>query len=95
MGVVLLLGFALVIGRIVQLMNRSSAAQDAQSAAPAAAGLAPEARLALPAGAVIRTMSLAGNRLAVHYDSPAGGGIAIVDLASGRVVQRIQIGPAL
>ena len=46
---------------------------------------------AAPAGATVRNLSLSGNRLAVHYDAPSGGGIAIVDLATGRTVQRIEL----
>ena len=91
MGAVLLLGFATVIGRIVYLLNRP--AVDPSIVAVTSAGAPPaDFRLALPAGASVRTLSLSGNRLAVHYDGPSGPGIAIVDLATGRAVQRVEIG---
>ncbi len=91
MGAVLLLGFATVIGRIVYLLNRP--AVDAANVAATTVGAPPsDIRLALPAGASVRNLSLLGNRLAVHYDAPSGPGIAIVDLATGRAVQTIAIG---
>ncbi|MFN3745825.1 MAG: DUF6476 family protein [Hyphomicrobiaceae bacterium] len=88
MGVVLVLGFVTVIARIVYLVNRggettSVASQPAQETA----------RLALPAGASVRHIALAGQRLAVHYDGPAGSGILILDLQTGKPVSRIEIVP--
>ena len=91
MGAVLLLGFTTVIGRIVYLLNRP--AVDPSIVAATSPGPAPsDIRLALPAGATVRNLSLSGNRLAVHYDAPSGPGIAIIDLATGRAVQTIAIG---
>ena len=94
MGALLLLGFAVVIGRIVFLLNRAPPG-DPAAAVPAMsdAALPADVRLALPAGATVRNLSLSGNRLAVHFDAPTGAGIAIVDLATGRAVQRIELAP--
>ncbi len=94
MGALLLLGFATVIGRIVYLLNRSPVDPGAAIPAVTSAALPADVRLALPAGATVRNLSLSGNRLAVHYDAPSGAGIAIVDLATGRAVQRIELAPA-
>ena len=46
----------------------------------------PQGTLALeiPQGSKIVSVSLSGNRLAVHHDGPAGAGIAILDLESGQ-----------
>lgn len=55
--------------------------------------MAPQIQTALPAGAVIKTVALTGDRLAVHYETAAGSGIAIIDLASGRTLSRIQFTP--
>lgn len=102
MGIVLLAGFALIIGRIVYLLNRPpvDSAGDARAVAtsppsPAATGtgvVAPT-RLTLPDGAAVKHVSLSGNRLAVHYEAPSGQGIQILDLVTGRQVQRIEIVP--
>lgn len=79
MGVVLLAGFALVIGRIIYLVNSAPSAEAVQRAAVAAA----PAPLALPAGAVVRQIAISGNRLAVHYEAPSGAGLRVLDLATG------------
>lgn len=99
MGFILLAGFALVIGRIVYLLNRPSVdsavdgrtAATATSSASGATTLVPDAQLALPEGAVIRHLSLAGSRMAVHFEAPSGAGIHVFDMALGRTVQRISV----
>ena len=87
MGVILLLGFAAVIGRIVWLVNSAPRPAAAGGQAPVATPLAPGAPVALPKGAVVRHVALSGNRLAIHYESPEGSAIRILDLgASGSAV---------
>lgn len=102
MGIILLAGFALVIGRIVYLLNRPAvdSAGDARpiatsppSSAIAGSGLAAPTQMTLPDGAVIKHLSLSGNRLAIHYEAPSGRGIQILDLVTGRPAQRIDIVP--
>ena len=96
MGLAMVVGFVAVIGRIVYLTSRPTipAASITGSTLPtiAPAALASEVRLALPPGAKVRSQSLAGNRLAVHYESPAGEGIIILDLETGRPVSQVTIG---
>jgi hypothetical protein len=80
MGVLLLAGFALVIGRIVYLTNRAPPLERP----PAATASQPSAKpLALPPGAVVRHLSMSDSRLAVHFEGPGGSGIRILDLAQG------------
>jgi hypothetical protein len=88
MTTLLVAGVLLLIGRIIYLARGPST--QAASAASINAPLLADVRLVLPAGAEIRHMSLAGNRLAVHH-SQAGGGeaITILDLATGAVVSRV------
>jgi hypothetical protein len=88
MGLLIVAGMAAVALRIVYLASRPT--PQVSSARP---GLEAQARLALPAGAAIRLMALSGDRLAVHYDAPAGPGIAILDVATGSLVSRIAIVP--
>jgi len=87
MGVILILGFAGLIWRIVYLINKD------RPVAGAAATLVRDARLPLPSGAAVKSMALSGNRLAVHYDGPAGAGIAILDLVTGQPVSQIDLAP--
>jgi uncharacterized protein YcfJ len=89
MGVVLVLGFVAVIARIVYLVGRGGETATTTVSQP----IRDAARLALPSGAVIRNLSLSGSRLAVHYDSPRGSGIVILDLATGAPAARIDIVP--
>lgn len=86
MGVVLVLGFFVILARIVYLTSRVDASL------PAGA----DVRLAIPKGAEVRTMSLSGNRLAVHLSGPAPDerSIMILDLRSGAVEARIKLDAA-
>jgi hypothetical protein len=85
MSAILVVGFAVVAGRIAYL-----ASQSGRQALPAPA---PQAQLDLPAGAQVRGMSMSGERLAVHYEAPSGAGIAILDLVTGRSVTHINVVP--
>jgi hypothetical protein len=86
MGVILVLGFAAVIGRIAYLVTRT--AKPAASAA-----IAKDLRLPLPEGAAVRSLALSGDRLAVHFDTHAGPGVAILDLLTGEPITHVQLVP--
>ena len=88
MGVVLVLGFIAVIARIVYLVNRGE-----ETTTTISQPVRETARLALPAGASVRNLSLTGQRLAVHYEGPGGSGILVLDLQTGQPVSRIEIVP--
>ena len=104
MGLILVLGVATVIGRITYLAMRqrvpvvttsgSGAGSGAGASEPAlgsSGAISAELRLALPPGAKVRSQSLAGNRLAVHYEGAGGEGIIILDLETGRPVSQVRI----
>lgn len=92
MGVLLLAGFTLVVGRIVYLLNRPSVDQPSlQEVDAARVPSGPSVRLVLPEGAVVRHISLSGNRLAVHFDAQSGSGIRILELSTGRPIQQIDL----
>jgi hypothetical protein len=88
LAILLFAGLAAVIGRVIYLATPSTT----QPAAPTPA-VRPEQSLALPFGAQVRSISLAGNRLAVHYDLGASAGIAVLDLQSGRLITNVAIEP--
>ncbi len=91
--------FAGLLGAVARVIYLASApvAQPATSAlttAPTPAptpAIRPEQSLALPAGAQVRSVSLSGNRLAVHYDAGSASGIAVLDLQTGRTVTNVAI----
>jgi hypothetical protein len=49
------------------------------------------AGLQLPAGAQVRSISLSGDRLAVHYEAQGSEGVAVIDLATGQPVASVGI----
>lgn len=96
MGILILVGLGAVIWRIVDLASSPKVDRPADALASTDASAVPVAdvMLALPAGAAVRSMTLDGDRLAVHYEAPEGAGIALIDLKSGRTVSRVRISPA-
>ncbi len=48
---------------------------------------------AKPAPAAVRHVSLSGNRIAVHYDTPAESAIVVLDLTTGAVVSKVVVAP--
>jgi hypothetical protein len=86
LAVLIFAGLATVVGRVIYLASRAPT----QPAAPADA-LGRGQTLALPAGAQIRSMSLSGNRLAIHYEAPGAEGIAVLDLQTGETVTSVGI----
>ena len=83
MGLILLLGFMAVIGRIVWLVNSAPKAPSEAAATGTAPLVPPIESIALPKGAIVRSISLSGSKLGVHYEGPDGAGIRIVDLQPG------------
>lgn len=82
MGLLILLGLGAVVLRIVTGGGNQQLAATTSILAPAGGEIAVE----LPPGAKVVSVSVSGNRLAVHHESPAGTGIAIIDLETGRRV---------
>ncbi len=91
LGVLLLLGLATVVGRIIYLGSQRAPASVRSSSLP------PSIPLALPAGASVKHTSLDGDRLAVTYEmsqqsgSGRQAGIIVMSLSTGQVVSRIEL----
>lgn len=88
MGVLILAGLGAIAFRILQYANEPQGI-----AARATGGVvtpAGEIGLELPKGARVVSISISGDRLAVHHESPAGTGIAVLDLATGRRIADIK-----
>ena len=96
LAILLFAGLAVAIARVIYLAS-APVAQPSASAVPATAtpvptpAVRPEQSLALPAGAQVRSVSLSGNRLAVHYEAGATSGIAVIDLQTGRMITNVAI----
>jgi len=96
LGLLILAGITAVVLRIIYLSsNPEPAAGPSEPAGKAAVtgAAAAQDRLDLPPGAVVKSVSIDGDRLAVHYEAPDGAGIAVVDLATGAVIRRIGVVP--
>ena len=96
LGILLILGFAVLVGTIVyRLVN--SEPKEAPGVVTTAAektavtALLSEIELALPAGSQITGHDLDGARLAIRLQTAAGTEIWIVDLTSGQVASRVKM----
>jgi hypothetical protein len=85
LGVLLVAGLAIVIGRIIYLASAPPAQPVASSPVSA------NQTLQLPPGSEVRSISLSGNQMAVHYEMPEGSGIAVLDLSTGRKATHVSI----
>jgi hypothetical protein len=94
MTTIMVAGIVLLVGRVIYLARASGT-----QAGPHATGTAPEpelladVRLKLPVGAMVKSISSTGSRLAILHSLPDGGdAISVVDLVTGKVVSRVAIG---
>jgi len=86
LGFVIFAGLAAIVGRVIYLASGPAT----QPAAPMPA-VRPEQSLQIPPGAQVRSISLSGNRLAVHYEAGAQAGIAVIDLETGRTITNVAV----
>lgn len=86
-------GLGAIVARIVSGASKHTAPVTTISHAGVSAG--PSITLELPQGAKIVSISLSGNRLAVHHEGPRGSGIAILDLETGARIADVTAREAL
>lgn len=91
MGAMIVIGILVIIGRMFYLANKPNPG----NASRVVASPVTSARLNLPPGAVVQSMTMEGNRLAIYYQSPTGAGIKLVDLTSGSEISHIAIEPGV
>jgi hypothetical protein len=88
MGILLVVGFALVVAGI--FYQASKLGKDKQ-AAPEPAAEGTQAELAVPSGATVSSLALDGDRLALHLESSAGPEVLVIDVTTGKVISRIKL----
>ena len=87
MGALILVGVGAVILRMVAFGSAPRAPGLVVSTIATPAG---EIALELPPGSKIVSVSVSGNRLAVHHESPTGSGIAVIDIDTGRRIADVK-----
>ena len=86
LGVLILLGLGAIIARVVGIASVTGDKGQVQNVKTVVASPGGTLALEIPKGAKIVSISLSGNRLAIHHEGPDGTGIAILDLETGRRV---------
>ncbi len=97
MSIMIVAALLAIVARVIYL-----SAIKTRTAAPAAAAvaveppgpLAPQQSVSLPPGAVVKNISMIGNRLLVHYQTAGGSGVIIQDLSTGKALTDIKIDAA-
>lgn len=85
LGIMLLAGFAVVIGRIAYLATQPGRGIGSVPAR--------EVSVALPPGAVIRSTAVSGDRMTVQFEAAQQTGFVIINLTTGQVISRIGFYP--
>lgn len=102
LGLLIVAGIAAVVLRIIYLSANPAANPTAPPGLQQGSveigprtqrGAMDAAQLALPEGATVKSLSLSGDRLAVHYEAGGKDAIAILDVASGAVLRRYDVVP--
>lgn len=90
LSLLILAGLGAVIFKMVQTAT-GGGGRAATAPTPATIAAAQgELLLELPKGAKVVSVSVSGNRLAVHHESPAGTGIAVIDIDTGRRIADVK-----
>jgi hypothetical protein len=96
MGIMIVVGVAVVIGRIIYLAGT----KPATTTASAPAGLlrqgdsATLGQIGLPTGTHAKQVSLDGRNLVVLYEGSGLSGVIIVDAQSGQTISQLRFAPA-
>jgi len=93
MGILLVGGFVFVLAAIVYQASRPAQVGGGTSAPISLGKSGRSIDLPVPRDASVGGLSLDGNRLAVQLNGSAGAEIAIIDLASGKIVARVRLKP--
>ncbi len=86
LGILLLIGFGVVIARIAYLATQPGRGLSS-------ATVLQDISVALPSGAVVRNTNISGDRMTVQFESPHQTGIVVINLTTGQVISRIDFRP--
>ena len=86
LGALILVGLGSVIVKVTGLATTPSSGGQGVPSISAAWRAAGTVTLEIPKGSKVVSVSLSGNRLALHHEGPEGTGITVLDLNTGRRV---------
>lgn len=86
LGALILVGLGAVIVKVTGLATSPSSGGQGVPSISAAWRTAGTVTLEIPKGSKVVSVSLSGNRLALHHEGPEGTGITVLDLNTGRRV---------
>lgn len=86
LGAMILIGLGAVIVKVLGFATTPSSSAPGVPSISAAWRAAGTVTLEIPKGAKVVSVSLSGNRLALHHEGPDGTGITVLDLNTGRRV---------
>ncbi len=86
LGALILVALTVIAVKVATLATSPSGSGTASTVTATMGQPGGEIALEVPKGAKVVSISLSGNRLAVHHEGPGGTGISIVDLETGRRV---------
>ncbi len=92
-GLLIMAGVGVVIFTVVNRLGSLSDTPKGATEATTALTMPAGARLALPEGAAVQEMALDATHLAIRYKAGTGTAILIYDLAAGKPVGTVAIGP--
>jgi hypothetical protein len=93
MGILLVGGFVFVLAAIVYQASRPIQVAAGRSAPDSLSQSGLNIDLPVPRDASVSGLALDGSRLAVQLNGSAGAEIAIIDLASGKIVAHVRLKP--
>ena len=90
LGALILLGLGAIVLRVTGILPAKTSPASTSAALTSVATPGGEIALELPKGAKVVSISISGNRLAIHHESPSGTGITILDLDTGRRIADVK-----
>lgn len=87
LGILIIAALGAVVFKFLTL---SSSTRTTTAPAPQGRDIGGEIAFEIPRSAKVVSVSLSGDRLAIHHDGPAGVGIAVVDIETGRRIADIK-----
>ena len=91
MGVLLVAGFAVMVGTIIYRISNGDSQQNEAGALPDERAAEAVIDIVRPAGTELIGATSNGNRLTLHFRGSGSDIVLVVDMASGGVISRLEV----